>query len=532
MSDAAAVNDNASALEGRLRQILGNDHVLTEAADRQFFSSDVFREADPVPFVIQPGSPEDLSEAAKAATEAGYAVIPRGGGLSYTDGYLPTKSDSVLVDLQRLNCILEINAEDMYVVVESACTWQALYDALKEKGLRTPYFGALSGMYSTVGGAMSQNSIFFGSGLHGTAADSCLGLEVVLADGRIIKTGSWATPFNPTPFFRTYGPDLTGLFLGDTGALGMKTKVVLRLIPYPKVTKYLSFAFDDYEDVAKAMSEVSRRGLAAECFGFDPYLQGQRLKREGLLTDVKRLASVARSGKNLLSGVKEAAKVAAGGRRMFEGVEYSVHLVLDGNDERVVDGLVAEAREVCTGASGREIQPSLPQIMRSTPFVPPNSMLGPEGQRWVPIHALVPHSRAPKLMKAVHDFFEQHNDLVEKHGIEWGYLLCTVAQQTFLMEPVFFWEDARHLYHERYLEDDYVAKLKVFPKDEAARAAVTELRKGLAALFKDMGAAHFQIGKSYLYKQGRNPDTYALLEAIKDFVDPQRLMNPGSLGLD
>ena len=527
MSDATA-----TALEARLRQILGNDHVLTDPEDLRFFSSDVFREAEPAAFVIQPASSDDLSEAVKAATGEGYAVIPRGGGLSYTDGYLPTRPESVIVDLQRMNKIVEINAEDMYVVVEAACTWMALFEALKEKGLRTPYFGALSGMYSTVGGAMSQNSIFFGSGLYGSAADQCLGLEVVLADGRVIKTGSWATPHNPTPFFRSYGPDLTGIFLSDTGALGLKTKVVLRLIPYPAHTKYLSFGFDAYDAVAGAMSEVSRRGLAAECFGFDPYLQGQRLKREGLLTDVKRLASVARSGKSLLAGVKDAAKVAAGGRRMFDGVEYSVHLVIDGYDARTVDSMVTEARQICTGAGGREIQPSLPQIMRSTPFVPPNSMLGPEGQRWVPIHAMVPHSRAPKLMKAVHDFFDANEARLEKHGIEWGYLLSTVAQQTFLMEPVFFWEDSRHLYHDRYLEDDYLAKLKKFPTDEAARQTVVELRKGLAALFKDMGAVHFQIGKSYLYKEGRNPDTYALLEAIKNYVDPQRLMNPGSLGLE
>jgi FAD/FMN-containing dehydrogenase len=532
MSNAAEADSPAAALEARLRQVLGNEHVLTDLEDRQFFSSDVFREAEPAAFVIQPATPEELAEASKAASGEGYAVIPRGGGLSYTDGYLPVTPKSVVVDMQRLNRIVEINAEDMYAVVESGCTWLQVFEALKEKGLRAPYFGALSGMYSTVGGAMSQNSIFFGSGIHGSAADSCLGLEVVLADGRILKTGSWATPYNPSPFFRSYGPDLTGLFLSDAGALGFKTKVVLRLIPFPTETRYLSFAFDDYDGVTAAMSEVSRRSLAAECFAFDPYLQGQRLKREGLLTDIKRLAGVARSGKSIIDGVKGAAKVAAGGRRMFEGVEYSVHLVIDGYDPKTVESVVAEAKGICTDAKGREIQASLPQIMRATPFVPPNSMLGPDGQRWVPIHALVPHSRAANLIKSVHDYFDEHAELVDRHGIEWGYLMCAVAQQTFLMEPVFFWEDSRHLYHERYLEDDYVAKLKVFPKDEAARRAVTQLRSGLADLFMELGAVHFQIGKAYRYKEGRNPDTYALLEAIKDYVDPARLMNPGSLGLD
>ncbi|MEQ8246226.1 MAG: FAD-binding oxidoreductase [Alphaproteobacteria bacterium] len=532
MSDTATATPTASALEARLRQVLGNNHVLTDPKDRQFFSSDVFREADPAAFVIQPATPEELSAAAAAASAEGYAVIARGGGLSYTDAYLPASTKSVVVDLQRLNRIVEINAEDMYAVVEAGCTWLQVFDALKAKGLRAPYFGALSGMYSTVGGAMSQNSIFFGSGLHGTAADSCLGLEVVLSDGRILKTGSWATPFNPSPFFRSYGPDLTGLFLADAGALGFKTKVVLRLIPFPTETRFLSFAFDEAADVTAAMGEVSRRSLAAECFAFDPYLQGQRLKREGLLTDVKRLANVARSGKSLLDGVKGAAKVAAGGRRMFEGVEYSLHLVIDGYDKKTVETMVAEAKKVCGDRKGKEIQASLPQIMRATPFVPPNSMLGPEGQRWVPIHALVPHSRAATLVKSVHDYFEARQELVDRHGIEWGYLMCAVAQQTFLMEPVFFWEDARHAYHDRYLGKDYIGKLKTFPADEAARAAVTELRSGLADLFKEFGAVHFQIGKAYRYREGRNPDTYALLEAIKNYVDPARMMNPGALGLD
>ena len=127
--------------------------------------------------------------------------------------------------------------------------------------------------------------------MYGSAADQCIGLEVVLSDGKIIKTGSWATPHKPSPFFRTYGPDLTGLFLGDTGSLGFKTKIVLKLIPMPKYVEFASFAFNNYKEIVMAMSEISRRGIAAECFGFDPYLQGQRLKRQGLLTDFKRLVN-------------------------------------------------------------------------------------------------------------------------------------------------------------------------------------------------------------------------------------------------
>ena len=128
-------------------------------------------------------------------------------------------------------------------------------------------------------------------------------------------------------------------------------------------------------------------------------------------------------------------------------------------------------------------------------------------------------------------FFAEHAAVVDKHGIDWGYLICTSGAQVFLLEPVFYWRDARALYHNRTLDDDYLAKLTVFPEDLAARKAVDGLRDGLARMFMEMGAAHFQIGKAYLYREGRDPETYRLLEAIKDAVDPARLINPGSLGL-
>lgn len=530
MTDAAVTGLEPSVLDA-LRQIAGNDHVLTDAGDLRFFSSDVLREADPAEVVLQPGTVEELAQAVKTATAAGLAVIPRGGGLSYTDGYLPQRTHSMIVDMRRLDRILEINTQDMYVTVEAGCTWKALFEALKDKGVRTPYFGPLSGLYATIGGALSQNSMFFGSGLHGNAVDSVLGLEVVLADGQLLKLGSAATPYNPSPFFRGYGPDLAGIFLADCGALGFKVQATLRLIPYPEATQYASFGFDTKEQICAAMSEVSRQGLAAECFGFDPYWQGRRLEREGLIKDIKSLAGVARSGKTLLSGVKEAAKVMVAGRRLFEGVTYSMHVVAEGRDDAAVDGAMAAIREIAL-AQGEEISNSLPKVMRGTPFPPPNSMLGPDGERWVPIHALVPHSRIGATIQAIHDFFSERADVVESHGIEWGYLLATSGHSTFLVEPVFLWKDSRQLYHNRYLEDSYLKGLKSYPENLAARAAVIELRSALAQVFMKLGAAHFQIGKSYPYRQGREPATYTLLQAIKAAVDPRGLMNPGALGLE
>ena len=123
--------------------------------------------------------------------------------------------------MRRLNKIVEINETDMYVTVECGCTWAELNAALKAKNLRTPYWGPLSGLRAVVGGALSQNSVFFGSGLYGSAVELCIGLTVVLADGTVQPLGAHAIQ-NGKPFMKHYGPDMMGLFLADAGAMGMK----------------------------------------------------------------------------------------------------------------------------------------------------------------------------------------------------------------------------------------------------------------------------------------------------------------------
>ena len=514
----------------KLQAIVGADHVITDLAERTFYSTDVFFEGAPADVVVQPASKEELARAIAEATRAGHAVVPRGGGMSYSAGYVPERSNSIIVDTRRMNRIVEINAEDMYVTVECGVTWKQLYEALKEKGLRTPYFGPFSGMNATVGGTLSQNSMFFGSSIHGTAADVVLGLEVVVADGSIVKTGSGATPVNPSPFLRAYGPDLTGVFLGDTGALGVKALATLRLMKFPAVQLYGSFAFNEDAHLAAAMSEIARETLASECFGFDPYLLQLRMKFEGLGQDLKALASVVKSGKSLLGGLKDAAKVAVAGRAFMEGVEYAMHVVVEGRDPAEADSALRRVREIST-RHGREIENSLPKLVRANPFPPTNRLLGPEGQRWVPIHAMVPHSRLVPLLRAIDQYFNDHRDVVERNGIEWGYLFGTVGATAILVEPTFFWPDSHYEVQRRHIEPSHYAKLKQWPTNLAARNAMAKIRKDLAALFMQFGCAHLQVGRMYPYRESREPLTYALLQAIKDHVDPQHLMNPGSLGL-
>ena len=115
---------SASTLVHDLAAVVGGDHVLTGEADREFYAMDVYNHREKPLAVVQPGTVEELQRVVRLASAAGVAMVPRGGGASYTDGYLPTTPTSILIDTGRLNRIVEINETDMYVTVESGVTWE------------------------------------------------------------------------------------------------------------------------------------------------------------------------------------------------------------------------------------------------------------------------------------------------------------------------------------------------------------------------------------------------------------------------
>lgn len=518
------------ALLEQLKVIVGDDRLITDAEECRFFSQDVYTEALVAAAVIAPADTQQLAAAVGAITAAGRAVVPRGGGMSYTKGYVPAEESSVLVDMSRMNRILEINSEDMYVTVETGVTWEALHQALEGTGLRTPYWGTLSGRYATVGGGLSQNSVFWGSGRFGSAVDSVISLQVVLADGTVLNTGS-AAQLNASPFFRHYGPDLTGIFTSDCGALGFKATATLRLMPAADARAYGSFAFEDYATMAAAMSEISRQELADECFGFDPYLQSVRMKRESMAEDAKKFIGVLKAAGGVGAAIKQGAKMAVAGRGFMDDVKWSFHTMIEDRSDAAARARLAEIRKIVETNKGRELADSIPRLVRANPFGPVNNMLGAEGERWVPVHGLVPHSRVKPTLDAIEALFEKHRANMVKFGIHTGYLLATVSTNCFVIEPVFFWPDEWLEIHRRSVDADHLKRLKGFAANPEASAAVTQIRNELLELLKQAGAVHLQIGKSYLYREGLQPEAHDLVKAIKKAVDPNNRVNPGALGL-
>jgi FAD/FMN-containing dehydrogenase len=514
-------------LRRELVDLLGADAVLDDEWSRRFYATDIYSGGPAAAVVVRPGSNQDLANAVRAATAAGFAVIGRGGGTSYTGGIVPDREASVIVDTSGLDRILDINVDDMYVTVESGVTWRALHEALKGTGLRTPYWGPFSGGQATIGGSVSQHSILWGSTEHDISAASVLGLEVALADGSLLTTGS--AGWGAKPFFRHFGPDLTGVFLGDSGALGIKTRVTLRLMRRPAVVRMASFNFTERTAMSRAMGDVAREGIAATCFGMDPVLQYQRVKRASAIQGAKALQGLVANADSTFSGIRKAVRVAVAGRRFIDDNGYSFHLVFEGSSEAAVADKLASARRICC-TQGSEIESSVPTLLYGDPFVGMTTAIGPDGERWAPMHGLFALSEADAAWAAIEALFERHATAFDRLGIVAGVLLALVSTTVFVVEPVFYWPGPRTIWYDGMLEKSELAKFRKHPPNEEADAAVVEVRKELLALFAEHNAMHMQVGKKYPYLERMDPAARSLVEGIKSQLDPHGLMNPGTLG--
>lgn len=523
----AQIRDDRALLE-RLASLVGREHVLTDAAERLFHSTDVYAHRELPLAVVRPGSTEDVAAVVAAACAAGASVVPRGGGASYTDGYLPSEPQSILLDTARLDRIVEINAEDMYVTVEAGVTWARLNEALAPLGLRTPFYGPFSGLAATIGGSVSQHSVSWGTGVFGVSAESVLAIEAVLADGRILRTGTAGTR-GASPFFRHYGPDLTGLFTGDAGALGVKTRITLRLMRRPREFLGLSFKFADFDSMYAGMAAAAYEGLNSINFGLDPRLQQGQIGKTTFSDGLKAAGAVFRSSRSVLDGASRVLRMGLAGRR-FLGANFSVHYVVEGVDRAAARAAAGALRDLLAG-HGEETAATVPNVVQSMPFAPLYNVLGPRGERWVPIHTVLPFSRVLPFRRDLEKLYAANTERMRAAKVDYGAMFMTISTNAFLYEPVFYWEDARNACHERLVPADYLAALPDYPANPAGAALVAEMKRSIIDLMHRHGGAHLQIGKVYPYLADRETEAEKLLRDLKQSVDPQRRMNPGALGL-
>lgn len=523
---SAMINDVCA----RLAEIAGPGNVQTSQSRRLFFSTDLAGQGELALAVVRPSDATQLAQILALCTSADLIAIPRGGGFSYTGGYTPVKEKSVIVDMRGLDRIVEINEEDMYVRVGVGCTWRVLYETLKARGFRTPYYGPMSGYNATVGGALSQGSFFLGSTEHGTTAETVLSLEVVLANGDIIHTGSDSAQ-GVGPFYRFYGPDLTGLFLADTGAMGFKTEATLKLIRFPRHQAYGSFSFEDGAATMAALSEIGRAGLAAEAYAWDPYFVKIMSEASTLREDARFLWKVLRNSAGVIDGLSACARIALNGKRVFKAGTHIIQIMIDDHSAAGAAQRLKQVRDIARRHGARELAPSVPRATRGMPFVDFNVPERRTTLRNLPTNSLYPHSRAPAALKAIRALLDENKAEMDRFEMSVGMVFFAVGKTAMCIEPLLYWHDEQFFRHDRIAETSDVEALQKAPEQPEATSFAYAMRERLKAVMKANGAVHVQIGKAYDYLPTREPRVADLIRAIKSNVDPDGRINPGSLGL-
>ncbi len=530
MSTDPSPDPSLERLFGQLAQIVGPEYLLRDAESRVFFSTDVFRQADTLAIaVVQPGTVDELREAVRLIGGAGCYMVARGGGASYTDGYLAIRDRTFCIDTGRLKQII-VNEDDMYVTAEVGVTWEELYNELGKRGLRTPFWGPFSGQVATVGGSMSSYAVNYGSGLYGVSAESLTGMDIVLASGELLSTGSGGG-MNSSRFFRFYGPDLTGLFAGDAGALGIKARVSMRLMKKPQGFAACSFGFPDGESALTAMMEVAKLGVVSQNFGLDPRQQKTALTRMESHNPLDAARSVMASARNPLDGLLQLTKMALAGRSFLKNAVYSAHFSAEGLTNAEANAKIAEVRAIAS-RYGAEVANSIPTFFNAEPFMPLTPILGPNGERWKPTHGIIPFS---KLLKHHADFeamVAEYRERMDEHGVQLTRMLMFFSTNAFIYEPTFLWKDARSCYHEKMYPQALIDAIPEHPDNPEGRALLKEIKGRIQEICIQNGACHMQVGKDYPYLKTRKPETAGFVRQLKAVLDPSGIMNPGALGLD
>lgn len=244
---------NQTAIEaalGELRALLGERVTAAEAA-RAHHSHGESTHAPALPdLVCFPQSTEEVSEIVKVSARHGLAIVPFGAGTSL-EGHVHALKGGICVDMRQMNRVLRVSVEDMDATVEAGIGRLALAKALENTGLT---FFIDPGADATIGGMASTRASGTTAVRYGTMRENVLGLTVVLADGRVIHTGTRARKSSA-------GYDLTRLFVGAEGTLGVMTEVTLRLHALPEAVGVAVCAFASVEGAVRTVIEAIQLGL-------------------------------------------------------------------------------------------------------------------------------------------------------------------------------------------------------------------------------------------------------------------------------
>jgi glycolate oxidase len=236
----------------KLIEIVGADHFTDQLEELVPYSYDASMNVHRPDAAVWPESTEQIAEIVKFANEYKIPVVPRGAGTSLSGGVIPIRG-GIIIDLSRMNRILEISIENRYAHVQAGVVCDDLNRQLAKHGFTFPPDPA-SSTVATIGGNVATNAGGIKGAKYGTTRDYVLGLQVVLPTGEVMHTGSYTMKC-------VSGYDLAKLFIGAEGTLGVVTEVTLKINPLPRHAMTAVATYARLEDAGKAIFQTMTSGI-------------------------------------------------------------------------------------------------------------------------------------------------------------------------------------------------------------------------------------------------------------------------------
>jgi len=464
-------------IRSELIDAVGAEYVSTNTADQLAHSVDYYwipemwhdrgRENPKAEFVVHPSYAEEVSRVLRIANQHRIPVTPWGGGSGSQGGALPMYRGIVL-DTKRMNKIISIDTESLTVTAETGIIAQHLEWGLEKKGFSTMHLPASIGC-ATIGGFLAHRGTGVLSTKYGKIEDMVMSLEVVTPQGDVINT-------LPVPRHAS-GPDLTYLYLGSEGTLGVITKVTLKIHPIPEVRRFHAFLFKNMHEAMIAGAEIMRRRLRPCVIRLYDEPETARV--------IKRVLSIDRQGAYLVFG--------------FDGPAAMVDLELE------------EAIRICRRENPEDLGEELGQTWwdhRYKFFYPPYMFHLP--QAFGTLDTVATFANIEKvywaMKNAVQDNFPEAAFIGHySHWYEWG---CMLYARFIVEEPPQDPEQATIYYNRIW--------------DLAIRAAIRE-----GGVINEHHGVGLKLGR--LMKDLYGP-AFKVLTDIKQVLDPNNIMNPGKMG--
>ncbi len=453
--------------ESKLREIFGDNNVKTDPSDLYAFGSDSSVHHAMPWAVVRPDTTEQVQKLMAYANDALIPVIPRGGGSGMCGQTVPIQG-GIILDMKRMNRILEINLPDVYCRVEPGVVDDDLNLALKPHGMFYPPTPA-SSRIATIGGEIANNASGVRSVKYGATRDAVLGMKVVMPNGDLVTLGAHTR-------VEASGYQLHKLMVGSEGTLGIVVEATLNFVPIPEYRCMGIANFDDLSHAGGAIGAIMSSGATPSMLE---------------LVDSVAIKAV---NKTMNLGLKE--------------VAASLIFEADGMVKEAVDYEINKMKEICTKHHGSDIKTSYDPKERAKIFMG-RKKLFPALSKYddslsstsLADDMAVPYSKMAEMAGKIHEVAEKNNIIMTAYG----HCGSGCMHTKILMDT--------------NREDQWAS----------AKKAITEIYEYVRSVNGTTSAEHgIGLSKAESFKMEK-ADSLRLLQTIKQALDPNNILNPGKL---